>query len=343
MLLATQNPPGLYGGRKLKTILERRCRIASLHAEKTVNVFVELQRRRQAGRMFKQKQAFATLRDLFRCGSRGPVATVQQLAEDGSMLLVERARRADDKQTVKEVLEDVLKVKIDEKGRYDFAPARRRTRLDLRTAMRRLYFLIAASLQRHEPVLLVGETGAGKTSVYQALAHALTRQLHIVSCHQNTEVADLLGGQRPLRNRTALQAGLRNKAVALLAAAGKAAPTDAEGDFEDVAALVEAHAAETKDAAAKALATRMRSTTARYEWRDDRAASLADDSVLERLNSVLEPSRTLVSTVEILAIMNPGGDFGKKELSPALRNRFTEIWFPAVGDPIDLLHIIGSH
>lgn len=27
--------------------------------------------------------------------------------------------------------------------------------------------------------------------------------------------------------------------------------------------------------------------------------------------------------------MNPGGDFGKKELSPALRNRFTEIW---VGD-----------
>jgi midasin len=24
--------------------------------------------------------------------------------------------------------------------------------------------------------------------------------------------------------------------------------------------------------------------------------------------------------------MNPSGDFGKKELSPALRNRFTEIW-----------------
>mmetsp|Transcript_6208 Transcript_6208/g.8776 ORF Transcript_6208/g.8776 Transcript_6208/m.8776 type:complete len:157 (-) Transcript_6208:112-582(-) len=26
--------------------------------------------------------------------------------------------------------------------------------------------------------------------------------------------------------------------------------------------------------------------------------------------------------------MNPGGDFGKKELSPALQNRFTEIWCP---------------
>jgi midasin len=30
----------------------------------------------------------------------------------------------------------------------------------------------------------------------------------------------------------------------------------------------------------------------------------------------------------IMATMNPGGDFGKKELSPAMRNRFTEIWVP---------------
>lgn len=143
MLFATQNPPGLYGGRKvlsrafrnrflemhfgdvpkdeLKTILERRCRIAPSHADRTVNVFLELQRRRQAGRVFEQKQAFVTLRDLFRWGGRGPVEHVQQLAEDGYMLLAERARRADDKQVVKEVLEDVLKVKIDDRKLYDFA------------------------------------------------------------------------------------------------------------------------------------------------------------------------------------------------------------------------------
>lgn len=34
----------------------------------------------------------------------------------------------------------------------------------------------------------------------------------------------------------------------------------------------------------------------------------------------------------VLATMNPGGDYGKKELSPALRNRFTEIWVPPVVD-----------
>jgi midasin len=52
----------------------------------------------------------------------------------------------------------------------------------------------------------------------------------------------------------------------------------------------------------------------------------------------------------IFATMNPGGDFGKKELSPALRNRFTEIWVPEITDEEDLLTIItdqmaqyGSH
>ena len=38
----------------------------------------------------------------------------------------------------------------------------------------------------------------------------------------------------------------------------------------------------------------------------------------------------------LLATMNPGGDYGKKELSPALRNRFTEIWVPAVIDMEEL-------
>jgi len=69
--------------------------------------------------------------------------------------------------------------------------------------------------------------------------------------------------------------------------------------------------------------------------------SLASDSVLERLNSVFEKERTLVlaerSSQEVIKItanekfgivatMNPSGDYGKKELSPALRNRMTEIW-----------------
>jgi midasin len=86
--------------------------------------------------------------------------------------------------------------------------------------------------------------------------------------------------------------------------------------------------------------------------------SLAEDAVLERLNSLLEPSRTIIlaekgtdlangvdsasleikahDDFRIFATMNPGGDFGKRELSPALRNRFTEIWVPPIVDRCDI-------
>lgn len=40
---------------------------------------------------------------------------------------------------------------------------------------------------------------------------------------------------------------------------------------------------------------------------------------------------------KLVATMNPAGDFGKKELSPALRNRFTEIWVDSVFDKINLV------
>ena len=43
-----------------------------------------------------------------------------------------------------------------------------------------------------------------------------------------------------------------------------------------------------------------------------------------------------------MATMNPGGDFGKRELSPALRNRFTEVWVPPITDVRDLLQLIGE-
>lgn len=41
--------------------------------------------------------------------------------------------------------------------------------------------------------------------------------------------------------------------------------------------------------------------------------------------------------------MNPGGDFGKKELSPALRNRFTEIWCEPCEKRDDLVAIVEKN
>ena len=46
---------------------------------------------------------------------------------------------------------------------------------------------------------------------------------------------------------------------------------------------------------------------------------------------------------QIVATMNPGGDFGKRELSPALRNRLVEIWCPSISSRQDIIALIESH
>ena len=50
-----------------------------------------------------------------------------------------------------------------------------------------------------EPVLLVGETGTGKTTVCQMAALMRGQRLHILNCNQHTETSDFLGGFRPAR------------------------------------------------------------------------------------------------------------------------------------------------
>lgn len=406
MLFATQNPPGLYGGRKvlsrafrnrflevhfedvpqteLETILCQRCRIAPSYGQKIVAVFQELQKRRQSSRIFESKHGFATLRDLFRWAGRDAI-DYQELADNGYMLLAERARRDEDKQVVKEVIESIMKVTIDpirlyalhessvDLSAYLGCAVPESSELVWTSAMRRLFTLMTRALRFNEPVLLVGETGCGKTSVCQVFAQITERQLLSVNCHQNTETADLIGSLRPLRNRTTLEAAALSMGVEVLRSLGHAIP--ANSDVSTVTTLVDKILQVTVtdsfeyqkllDASSK-----LHRLGALFEWHDGPLIqamrsgdvflmdeiSLADDSVLERLNSVLEPGRTIVlaeqggaqdlpaivadANFKLVATMNPGGDYGKKELSPALRNRFTEIWVPAVEARQDLELII---
>ena len=44
----------------------------------------------------------------------------------------------------------------------------------------------------------------------------------------------------------------------------------------------------------------------------------------------------------LAATMNPGGDYGKRELSPALVNRFTCIWVPPLSDVGELSAIVTA-
>ncbi|OMP00558.1 hypothetical protein COLO4_12568 [Corchorus olitorius] len=418
MLFATQNPPTFYGGRKmlsrafrnrfveihvdeipedeLSTILKQRCQIPESYAKKMVEVMKELQLHRQSSKVFAGKHGFITPRDLFRWGDRFRISgkTIEDLARDGYHLLAERLRVEDEKSVVQAVLERHLRVKLDDLYKPELIEDPVPESLGnviLTKSMRRLYFLLRRCYKFREPVLLVGETGGGKTTVCQLLSVALGLNLHILNCHQFTETSDFLGGFYPIRDRSRLSSEYKSvteRLKLLKALTHFPQYLDISSDISHASTTLDhldlfvkkyrqgllSHPEvtlqdiDTLEEVKQELALFHRQWQSIFTWQDGPLVqsmkagdlflvdeiSLADDSVLERLNSVLEPERKLslaekggdvlerVTAHEnflVLATMNPGGDYGKKELSPALRNRFTEIWVPSVGDLSELRSI----
>ncbi len=399
MLFATQNPPGMYGGRKvlsrafrnrflelhfddipeeeLETILRERSQMAPSFCARIVAVYKKLSILRQRERLFEQKNSFATLRDLFRWALR-KADDREQLAVNGFLLLAERVRNQEERLAVKLVIEDVMKVKIDLDQVYGVSKIKTSLATSIASprgivwtkSMRRLFVLVTEALKNNEPVLLVGETGSGKTTVCQAIAELTDTELHIVNAHQNMETSDLIGAQRPIRNRDYAESQLAQELLAVLKDCG----AYNQGAGHDLSALLEVYdrlqlqePTRLTDEIRLHIEKTKVGANALFEWADGSLVhamkqghhflldeiSLADDSVLERLNSVLEPGRTLLLAekgindaslkalpgFQFLATMNPGGDYGKRELSPALRNRFTEIWVPHASEEDEMLEI----
>ncbi|KAG4304078.1 hypothetical protein PORY_002442 [Pneumocystis oryctolagi] len=410
MLFATQNPPGIYGGRKylsrafrnrflelhydnipeneLETILCNRCHIPPSYAMKMVQVYKKLSLQRQSSKIFQQKNSFMTLRDLFRWASR-EFSTYQEFVNNGYMLLGERMRRNDEKSVVKETIETVMKVKIDENELYGFDNTEECSLpycfpnlegIVWTKSMKRLFRLVSFALKNNEPVLLVGDTGTGKTSICQAIAKSHSLFLHIVNVHQNTESSDIIGAQRPIRNKDIICKRLSDNIFKLMTYLdSKYFDDNQSSSFSDLIAAfsslkINNIKEELKDTVYSHVISCIEKDIVQYkkmfDWCDGALIkamksgeyflldeiSLADDSVLERLNSVLESSRTITLAeksvnenlikakdgFKFMATMNPGGDYGKKELSPALRNRFTEIWVPSIFDEDDILKIVRS-
>uniref|UniRef100_A0A8C2SUC7 Midasin n=1 Tax=Coturnix japonica TaxID=93934 RepID=A0A8C2SUC7_COTJA len=369
MLFATQNPPGLYGGRKvlsrafrnrfvelhfdelpsaeLETILHKRCSLPPSYCSKLVKVMLDLQSYRRGSTVFAGKHGFITLRDLFRWAERYRLAEqlekdydwLQHLANDGFMLLAGRVRKQEEVDVIQRVIEKHFKKRIYPESLFSEESvkkllAKSSTQITVMgkdfkhivwtQGMRRLAVLVGRALEFGEPVLLVGETGCGKTTICQIFAALTNQKLYSVNCHLHMETSDFLGGLRPIRQRSNDQEEYDGSRLFEWCDGPLVLAMKEEGFF-----LLD-------------------------------EISLADDSVLERLNSVLEAEKTLVlaekggqddedNEVEllvagkkfrILATMNPGGDFGKKELSPALRNRFTEIWCPQSNGRDDLIQIV---
>ncbi|CAF4722991.1 unnamed protein product [Rotaria sp. Silwood2] len=370
-LFATQNPAGeQYAGRKrlsrafrnrfielhfnnlpqneLEIIIEKKCQLPKTYSKLLIQTMIDLQKYRSQKGIFFGKSSLITLRDLFRWAQRYTLYKYscdnykQFLAEHGYLLLAGRSRNNDDRIFIKKIIEKYFcdkKISIDEQILFGDQGSPYSTRqiwiliknnnqlkhIVWTQPLRRLAILCALSIQFDEPALLVGETGCGKTTVCEILSQINQQKLFTINCHTTTESADFIGSIRPVRRHDQSHTSDENQGL--------------------------------------------------FEWQDGALVcsmkqgglflideiSLADDSVLERLNSVLEPEKELVlaekgyndddqhidiikahEKFRLIATMNPGGDFGKKELSPALRNRFTEIWCTP-SESIDDLYSIIIH
>ena len=392
MLFGTQNPAGSYSGRKilsrafrdrfvqisfdqipedeLKIILSKRCQLPASYSTKIIEVMKKLHSQRCLANLFAGKSSFITLRDLFRWANRYTNVQVESgnsffdwnsyLAKQGFMLLGGRARNETDLQIIKQCISSCFKADLNEETIFDFWDDKAKVNIAqslsakylskiremehnggsevLKVAwtskMMRLAVLVSNALENKEPVLLIGETGCGKTTLCQILATAVGQQLFTVNCNMNSDASDFIGSLRPVRNRSS-------------------------DDVMDTS-VIEAEEETTFQSKAACL----------FEWQDGPVVlaaktgglllldeiSLADDSVLERLNSLFEQERTLLvaentqndvidevtvkDDFRVVATMNPSGDYGKKELSIALRNRFTEIWCPSDVNKQDIKEVV---
>jgi midasin (ATPase involved in ribosome maturation) len=60
---------------------------------------------------------------------------------------------------------------------------------------------ITVGISMNETMLLVGETGTGKTTIVQNIAHVMGKKLNVFNMSQNTDSADLMGGFKPIDTR----------------------------------------------------------------------------------------------------------------------------------------------
>lgn len=68
--------------------------------------------------------------------------------------------------------------------------------------MRQNAVLIRKAQEFKEPVLLVGDTGGGKTTICKILAEMNNQELVTVNCHMHTESGDFIGGLHPVRDHS---------------------------------------------------------------------------------------------------------------------------------------------
>ncbi|VWU52702.1 dynein-related AAA-type ATPase, putative, partial [Hepatocystis sp. ex Piliocolobus tephrosceles] len=239
----------------------------------------------------------------------------------------------------------------------------------------RLLCLLLKCIKYKESTLLIGETGCGKTTCCELLSFVKNIKLNILNCNENTDVYDIIGSVKLIKNKKEFYEKLKISCIELY--------NEINRQYNDIFAsnylsgIIHEKVKDIKkehflifyyylhkkydlNISIKRKLNKMKkcinNIKSIFTWTDGILVSslkkgniflmdeisLVEPSVIERLNSVLEYERTLVLTEKggnhkvnnlkahdsffFIGTMNPCGDFGKKDLSTTLKNRFTEIY-----------------
>lgn len=346
-IFATQNPSS-YSGRSLLSaafrnrfisvsldhltnedlirVMQERGQLPESRLKSILSTMNRLHSLRSVDSALGGKESLITVRDLLRWSSRPMSAESKEgLAMEGFWLLGERVRETDNKKMIENIISKECigkETSLDKSYELIYQDILQKypivldliAQLNLRVnnSFKRALALGFRALSNQQSVLLIGEAGTGKTSIANLISKILNVVYYSINCHKQTEAADFLGSWRPKRDIHGFE-WVEGELI-------KAIRTGGLYLIDEI--------------------------------------SLASDSVLERLNSLLEFDRKIsfqggndelvelkaVDNFYLVATMNPGGDQGKRELSPALRNRFCEIWvtspFDDEADVIELIHLV---
>lgn len=159
-----------------------------------------------------------------------------------------------------------------------------------------------------EPVLMVGPTASGKTAMVKYMANLTNNNLRRYNLSMQTDTTEFIGGFKP---------------------------TGVPGEYVWTDGIL-------VDAMKKG------------DWVVLDEINLAEPAILERINSLLDGDRSLVLTEKgnerieahpnfrVFATMNPATSEygGRKDLSLAMRNRFSEMWVPGVTESSEQKEIV---
>ncbi len=182
--------------KELEEILHKKDQVPAKVSSKMIRTMTSLQLVRRSSATFDGKHGFITLRDLFRWAQRYSLAPSpdsgesfydwdQHMAEEGYLVLATRCRDPGEEETVRQTLNREFGLKrrrrpvgpdlfsMEEPGlalRREMEAIREiassgRCELAMTSQTVRTMALLLHCFRYQEPVLLVGETGVGKTSI----------------------------------------------------------------------------------------------------------------------------------------------------------------------------------